>query len=155
MTVSLGLQHTNSQMAVDSGLIFLLLLGLEGPHLNITRAVPYLCLQNGVQAVTPQLCKSPLPSDVLLPQLQAGGTDAEPSALMPEAGTNVCWRRFLSEWSQGDFNVEVFFHRTQLIVKPGGWHTMWNNSSCCSLLNCHLLNLHSCWFGVCSVLDIL
>lgn len=92
---------------------------------------------------------------MLLPQLQAGGMDVELSASMPEAGTNVCWGHFLSQWSQGDCNVEAFFHRTQLTVKSGGCHSTWHNGCCCSLLSCHLLNLHVRWLRVCLDLEIL
>ena len=129
-------------MAVNSGLIFLLLVGLEGPHLNFRRAVPYLFLLNGFPAVSSQSWQSPLQSDVPLPLLQTGGTDVDPAALMPEAGANTFQRHFLSQWSQGDFNVEVFFCKTCLIFTSAGYHSIWHNGYCCNSLNCHLITLH-------------
>lgn len=135
-----------SQMTVNSGLTFLLLVGLEGPHPNFTRAVPYLFLLTGFPKVSSQSWQSPLQNDGLLPLLQAGGTDVDPAALMPEAGTNAFQRHLLSQWSQGDFNVEVFFCKMCLMFKSASYHSIWHNGYCCNSLNCHLITLHL--FGV-------
>lgn len=107
-------------MAVNSGWVFLLLVGLEGPHQNFTRAVPYLFLPAGFPEGSSQSWRSPLQSDVLLPLLQAGGTDVGTAALMPEAGAVAFQRHFLSQWSQGDFTMEIFFFKTCLIFKSAG-----------------------------------
>lgn len=133
-----------SQMAANSGLIFLLLVGLQGPHLNFTRAVPYLFLLTGFPVVASQSWQSPLQSDVLLPLLQTGGTDVDLAALMPEEGASAFQRHFHSQWSQGDFNVKVFFCKTCLICKPAGYRSIWHNGYFCNSWNCHLSTLHYC-----------
>lgn len=134
--------HELIQVSANSGLIFLLLVALEGPHLNFTRAVPYVLLLTGFPVVSSQSWRSPLQSDVLLPLLRTAGTDADPAAVMPGAEASALQRHFLSQSSQGGFNVEVLFCKTCLIFKPAGYHSIWHNGYCCNLLNCHLITLH-------------
>lgn len=75
-------------MAVNSGLVFLLFIGLEGHYLNFIKAVPYLFLLTGFPVVSSQSWQS-LQSGVPLLLLQTGDMDVDTAALMPEAGSNA------------------------------------------------------------------
>lgn len=95
---------------MNAGLI--VLVGLEGPRQNFTRECPTLH------------------SDVL--PLQTGGEGVDPGVLMPDAGVKAFQRHFVSQWSQRDFNMEVFFCKMCLIFKPAGYHSLWHNGYCCN-----------------------